>query len=76
MNRNKKIAMTGLAFCGLLGAGLALTQPPTGPMSFFVTSAGSGNGGNLGGLAGADAICERAVDLPAIIDRLAEARAK
>ena len=24
------------------------------PMSFFVTSAGLGNGGNLGGLAGAD----------------------
>jgi hypothetical protein len=29
------------------------------PMSFFVTSAGSGNGGNLGGLAGADAHCQR-----------------
>ena len=28
-------------------------------MSFFVTSAGSGNGANLGGLAGADAICQR-----------------
>jgi hypothetical protein len=27
-------------------------------MSFFLTSAGSGNGGNLGGLAGADAICQ------------------
>ncbi len=27
-------------------------------MSFFVTSRGSGNGGNLGGLAGADALCE------------------
>ena len=29
------------------------------PMSFFVTSDGPGNGGNLGGLAGADAICQR-----------------
>src|SRR5262245_50234807 len=28
------------------------------PMSFFVTSAGSGNGANLGGLAGADKICQ------------------
>ena len=28
------------------------------PMSFFVTSIGSGNGGNLGGLAGADAHCQ------------------
>jgi hypothetical protein len=27
-------------------------------MSFFLTSAGSGNGGNLGGLEGADAICQ------------------
>jgi len=29
------------------------------PMTFFVTSVGSGNGGNLGGLAGADAHCQR-----------------
>ena len=27
-------------------------------MSFFITSAGSGNGANLGGLTGADAICQ------------------
>ena len=27
--------------------------------SFFITSAGSGNGANLGGLAGADAICQK-----------------
>ena len=27
-------------------------------MSFFVTSSGSGNGGNLGGLAGADKLCQ------------------
>ena len=35
------------------------TGTATGPMSFFVTSAGSGKGGDLGGLAGADAICQR-----------------
>ena len=29
------------------------------PMSFFVTSVGMGTGGNLGGLAGADAHCQR-----------------
>lgn len=57
MHKNKFV-MTSLALCGLLSAGLAMTQPPTGPMSFFLTSAGSGNGGNLGGLAGADAICQ------------------
>lgn len=28
-------------------------------MTFFVTSVGSGNGGNLGGLDGADAICQK-----------------
>jgi hypothetical protein len=28
-------------------------------MTFFITSAGSGNGANLGGLEGADAICQR-----------------
>jgi hypothetical protein len=33
--------------------------PATGPMGFFVTSVGSGNGANLGGLAGADAHCQK-----------------
>jgi hypothetical protein len=31
-------------------------------MSFFLTSAGSGNGGDLGGLEGADAICQNLAD--------------
>ena len=35
------------------------TTPPTGPMGFFVTSAGSGKGADLGGLAGADAHCQK-----------------
>ena len=58
MQNKRKIAMISVAAFGLLGAGLALTQPPTGPMSFFITSSGSGDGGDLGGLAGADAICQ------------------
>lgn len=29
------------------------------PMTFFITSTGSGNGANLGGLAGADAHCQK-----------------
>src|SRR5262245_21882225 len=33
-------------------------QQKPNQMSFFVTSAGSGNGANLGGLAGADKICQ------------------
>ena len=32
---------------------------PPQPMSFFVTSVGLGNGANLGGLAGADAHCQK-----------------
>ena len=35
------------------------TTPSSGPMSFFVTSVGSGKGADLGGLAGADALCQR-----------------
>lgn len=58
MHKNRKIVVIGLVFCGLLVAGLAQTQMPTGPMSFFLTSAGSGNGGDLGGLEGADDICQ------------------
>ncbi len=36
----------------------AQNAPPKPPMTFFVTSVGSGKGGNLGGLKGADAICQ------------------
>jgi hypothetical protein len=33
--------------------------PPRAPMTFFVTSVGVGDGANLGGLAGADAHCQK-----------------
>ena len=47
-----------------IGSSLALAQAPQGkqppqPMSFFITSSGSGKGGDLGGLAGADARCQQ-----------------
>jgi hypothetical protein len=42
----------------LLVPSAALSQQAPN-VSFFITSAGSGNGANLGGLAGADAICQR-----------------
>jgi hypothetical protein len=49
----------------LVGAGLALAQgkdkgqkAPPQPMSFFVTSVGSGKGADLGGVAGADQHCQ------------------
>lgn len=35
------------------------TQPSSGPPSFFITSVGSGKGADLGGLAGADAHCQK-----------------
>jgi hypothetical protein len=35
------------------------STPSTGPMSFFVTSTGAGKGADLGGLAGADAHCQK-----------------
>ncbi len=58
MHTSKKYVFNSVAFLSLLFAGLAQAQPPTGPMSFFITSQGSGNGGDLGGLAGADEICQ------------------
>jgi hypothetical protein len=45
-----------------LSASSAIAQPPQQgpqqPMSFFITSKAVGDGGNLGGLAGADAHCQ------------------
>jgi len=41
-----------------LGTSPALAQGPAENMSFFVTSRNPGNGGNLGGLSGADAHCQ------------------
>lgn len=58
MKRNRRIQTAVIAITGIMGVGLALAQPPSGPMSFFLTSRGSGNGGNLGGLEGADRICQ------------------
>lgn len=57
MHKKRKV-VAGFAFCGLIVASLALAQQAPGPMSFFLTSAGSGNGADLGGLDGADAICQ------------------
>ena len=58
MQANNKFVLTSVAFFCLVFTGLIQAQPPTGPMSFFVTSQGSGNGGDLGGLEGADEICQ------------------
>src|SRR3984957_19045258 len=47
-----------------IGSSLVLAQAPQGkqppqPMSFFITSSGSGKGADLGGIAGADARCQQ-----------------
>jgi len=46
------------AALALQGASLAAQAKPQ-PLGFFITSVGSGNGANLGGLAGADAHCQK-----------------
>ena len=57
--------MPSLRFLALTAASLALLaacatpSSSTGPISFFATSTGSGRGADLGGLAGADAHCQR-----------------
>ncbi len=66
MNRSKfALALTAAASAALLAAcaGSMPGSPSGGSastgMSFFVSSTGSGNGANLGGLAGADQLCTR-----------------
>ena len=63
-----RIIPAGFLLAVVSGSVLALAQQPPAqppaqaapppPMSFFVTSAGSGKGADLGGLAGADRICQ------------------
>src|SRR5258707_13774324 len=51
-----KLKLTILASAALLSlAGAGVLQAQQNNMSFFVTSAGSGKGGDLGGFAGSDA---------------------
>jgi hypothetical protein len=48
----------GITAGAALIAGLSFAQGPADNASFFVTSKNPGSGGNLGGLAGADAHCQ------------------
>jgi hypothetical protein len=50
------VAAALLAGCS--GSGSMWSTPPKNPMTFFVTSANPGKGGDLGGLAGADKYCQ------------------
>jgi len=51
--------MVILAAAQLPLAGCGSPKPPSPNMSMFVTSVGLGDGGNLGGVAGADGHCQR-----------------
>ena len=61
MLRSTRIVALAIAAAVGPASALAQTAPAQAPapMTFFLTSAGPGDGANLGGLAGADAICAR-----------------
>lgn len=70
MRINTKNTFAGIALAGFFGTSLALAQAPSGPPSFFLASAGSGDGGNLGGLEGADAICQNLAEAAGLGDSI------
>src|SRR3954452_23923979 len=51
--------IASIALATGLGSAFAQQAPQAPNMTFFVTSVGSGKGGDLGGLAGADAHCQQ-----------------
>jgi hypothetical protein len=53
-----RVSVFALATCLAAGAAVPAQAQQAG-MTFFITSAGPGNGGDLGGLAGADAHCTK-----------------
>lgn len=56
--RQVRLVAGVLAAATTFGGMAALAQQPAENMSFFVTSSNPGNGGDLGGLEGADAHCQ------------------
>jgi hypothetical protein len=56
--RYSLLASATVLLFGVSGGAQAQGVPQAPNMTFFVTSAGSGKGGDLGGLAGADAHCQ------------------
>ena len=54
----RMVCLSGMVMAlSLQGVALEAQQNP--PLGFFITSVGSGDGANLGGLAGADAHCQK-----------------
>jgi len=59
MRRTPRLLLiTAISAAAALAVSCAST-PRSGPMGFFITSTGPGDGANLGGLAGADAHCQK-----------------
>ena len=61
----KMLCILTAGFIALVGSEASLAQG----MSFFITSVGSGNGGDLGGLEGADAHCQNLAESAGAGDR-------
>src|SRR3977135_3055610 len=59
MLMNKTMRLSVLASAALLSLSLGASTQAQQGMTFFVTSASPGKGGDFGGLAGADAHCQR-----------------
>jgi hypothetical protein len=55
----RQLVLVGAAVALVFQNGSLLAQSKPAPLGFFITSAGSGDGANLGGLAGADALCQK-----------------
>ena len=72
-NKRALIAVTAtIGALALLGLSIVAQQPSDDEppeMGFFITSVGLGDGGNLGGLAGADAHCQAVADAAGAGDR-------
>jgi hypothetical protein len=67
MTKRKNLAILGAAMLAFGAATPALAQQSN--MTFFITSAGPGNGGDLGGLAGADAHCQKLAEAAGAKDK-------
>jgi hypothetical protein len=59
----------GIATGAILITGLSFAQGPASNASFFVTSKNPGSGGDLGGLAGADAHCQALAEAAGMGDK-------
>lgn len=65
----KAMTLALLAGATLVAAGSLDARAQDSGMTFFITSAGSGDGANLGGLDGADALCQRLAEAAGSADK-------